>query len=507
MKKYYYILLFSFFTFFLILNIIPVFKDFNIFLPLILALIFSVFYNSLFYFFYNNLILNKENTFEIKYFSLLSIFCILMIALTSYGTYMYIMYSKMLKTGNPIILPSSVFYLLTLFFQLYFLRNEKIGNYYITSLIINTLCIFLFVGIWSVGGINGFFKLMPLIPLSLSILFSLNITFITIISFMFYILNVALIIWFPDFVFNVLFNNIHLSTSVFLKSRINFLFVDLFTFTNFYVLLGVVFYLNMKYLKKKRDEIQLLNIKIQSELDKNEREIKIASALQNNIMQYTNASFFDKYEISIYQKQSHGVGGDFFNIIRTNDNDYIVILLDVCGHDISTSMIIFYLKSLIDTSLEFYSNFLEFIKILNNKFKKFLKDHNSDLFAESSFVKLGESIQVTAGGCSFYIVNKDFTITAGNLSTYIGVSDDIDLSIDKFYIHNKDVLFMFTDGFLENSRLENSKQLLEKYINIIRDNLNFPLDYIKRLITEEYNNNIKENIELDDVTFLLIRKL
>lgn len=253
-------------------------------------------------------------------------------------------------------------------------------------------------------------------------------------------------------------------------------------------------------------KMENMNEELIKEKEDNNKELIIAEKLQESISKIIPNDLYRNYDFAFYQKQSHGVGGDFFKISKEGD-DYLVTLIDVCGHNISTAMIVFYLKSLTDMipnkSIEY------FVGELNLRFYEFLTYNKIDSYAVSSFLEFSpikDKIKILNGGCFYFIVNRDKCEFQENNLIYLGIKRNIRPEYLEIEIEEESIIFLFTDGLVENSYSFNYSKYIDDFISIIQKHFDERLEVIKNELMMYYNHIISNKKDIDDTTFILLKK-
>ncbi|GAE26782.1 serine phosphatase RsbU [Halalkalibacter wakoensis JCM 9140] len=93
----------------------------------------------------------------------------------------------------------------------------------------------------------------------------------------------------------------------------------------------------LEYLEKKQEEILRINKQNHQYKMDTQKELKLAKKIQETIL--TEAIDNEHLQIESFYQASNELSGDIYGFYQINENQYGIILLDVMGHGISSSLI------------------------------------------------------------------------------------------------------------------------------------------------------------------------
>ncbi|MBN2546275.1 MAG: AAA family ATPase [Spirochaetes bacterium] len=253
-----------------------------------------------------------------------------------------------------------------------------------------------------------------------------------------------------------------------------------------------------------------------------EKELKLASDIQKSMLP-DKLPEIKGYEISNYCIMSKEAGGDLYDVIKINDNNYLIVIGDVSGKGLSAALymssVINMLRLLIVSYIHkeeafFQKNFLRnLLEQLNVVLKNIMKkDSFVTLFIgllnnEKNLLKYTSSGHVPA----YYfnpkkrklIILKTKGMACGSLSSeiYNQRIEQKEIKLDKNCF-----VFFITDGILE-ARNQEEIEYSERFLDIIRTlkNKDNSFSIINRLIND-YKNFTKNEPYFDDLTLICLKR-
>jgi sigma-B regulation protein RsbU (phosphoserine phosphatase) len=242
------------------------------------------------------------------------------------------------------------------------------------------------------------------------------------------------------------------------------------------------------------------------EKQKLEEELLIARDIQQNLLPQSIPEY-ENFEIAALNVSSKQVGGDYYDVIPLDDDNFIIAIADVSGKGVPASLMMANIQAFlqvicrqnlqIDEATALINNlvtentsegrFITFFWGVVNIKQKVIKyvnaGHNPPLLLRNNAVK-----KLDRGGIILGVMKT--------VSPYI--FEEVDL-------HKDDVLVLFTDGVSEamnNQEEEFGEDRLEEAANALKKNsAGEILDGIK----QEVQNFTQGNIQSDDITMIILK--
>jgi len=211
------------------------------------------------------------------------------------------------------------------------------------------------------------------------------------------------------------------------------------------------------------------------------------------------------------------LSGDFYNVIKLDDNNIAVYIGDVAGHGVSAAMLTVFANQNIKPVRETEDS----VEIISPGYtlKGLYKAFNQTNFKDETYLVMVCGIYNTQSRCFTYA-------SAGiNVPPLIikNTGEIIEMDVKGFaicklgeiimpYYEDKliqlepgDKIFFYTDGLVEAENPKGGRYTYNNLINIIKNNYRLSGNSLVQAIKRDFFNSIGENEKLkDDVTFLLM---
>ncbi|MBQ3643985.1 MAG: SpoIIE family protein phosphatase [Candidatus Riflebacteria bacterium] len=270
---------------------------------------------------------------------------------------------------------------------------------------------------------------------------------------------------------------------------------------------------------RKRETETVIEIENNDELGKLGRafnqmmgEIKdmlMAGAVQKCLIP-TGKQNIDGYDCIIYNKMAADVGGDYADLFELPDNKMLIVIGDVNGHGVSSSL----LSAMVKASVFLFANQnLPINEIVTNTSYMIC-----DLLGNKKIMKLcvitldkntGELSICNAGHPYPLIREKELgqIRIPTNINLPIGISKArSNYTYENVVLNPEETLLLYTDGFIDaNSNKTDGfgfDNLKNCFSNIITDNL----EEIEKQLINLYKTNLGEKELADDISFIVLRR-
>ncbi len=253
-------------------------------------------------------------------------------------------------------------------------------------------------------------------------------------------------------------------------------------------------------------------------------ELTIAREIQLSL-QPINSKIITGYDISSFSEVAKQVGGDFYDIIKTSNNDNLIAIGDVSGKGISSALYVVKIQ----TALQLFAKETDDLKLLLVKLNSHLYGQlKRNYFLTLFLLKLNNDGKVEycrAGhppALHYKASIREISwlqpngIAIGMAPSYNGIENNGAISKTSFYdaielgntlLDKNDILFLFTDGVSESISKEGKEFSEEKIADIIKlyaeENVNVIQQHLYNMLTKH-----RSGADLrDDTTFILIKRI
>ncbi len=269
----------------------------------------------------------------------------------------------------------------------------------------------------------------------------------------------------------------------------------------------------LKDLAKANQEIKSLNKNLKSENNRMGSELAVTRSLQQIILpKDSEIKQIPELDIASFMEAASEVGGDYYDVLSYKGGIKIGIG-DVTGHGLESGMLMLMIQTAVKTLVE--SNIIEpyqSFRILNRVIYDNVSRMNSDknltlslLDYQDGYLRFSgqheEIILVRANG---YVQRID-TI---DLGFPIGLEEDISsyINYSEVELHPGDGVVLYSDGLTEAENLLGEQYGIEKLCQVVSAYWQYSAEEIKKAVINDLNEYIGEQMILDDITLLVVKK-
>ncbi|MDO7975668.1 PP2C family protein-serine/threonine phosphatase [Oceanotoga teriensis] len=251
------------------------------------------------------------------------------------------------------------------------------------------------------------------------------------------------------------------------------------------------------------DTINYLNEKIKQQ--KFDEQLKIAKEIQNSLLPKKIPNILN-CQISAFYRSAYDVGGDYYDVIKINDNEVLGLLADVSGKGVPAALIMSSMRAVVRSRIEAGDSIDSLVKYVNNYLEKNIPD---DRFVTAIFILLNSReknvkiVNVGHNNCPIYLDSNEYTSVATGLP--LGIFEDIDFKIEKYSYKSEFLFISYTDGITEARNEEKEEYGTKRLENLIKPIINENTNVIVNRIIDSVDNFVKSAPQHDDTTILVMK--
>ncbi len=242
-----------------------------------------------------------------------------------------------------------------------------------------------------------------------------------------------------------------------------------------------------------------------------EKDLNLASAIQENVLPRVFPPYPDRKDIDIYalMKPAKEVGGDFYDFFLIDDDHLAMVIADVSGKGVPAALLMMVCKGLIKNSLLAGAGPGRTLANVNRQLVE--SDSGIDMFVTVWLAVLeistGKGIAANAGHEHPALKRADgrFELIMYSHAPAVGAMDGIPYTEHGFEMHAGDVLFVYTDGVAE--AMNNDDELFDTDRMI--EALNRETQAPPRQLIENVKNAVDDFTagarQFDDMTMLCLK--
>ena len=247
-----------------------------------------------------------------------------------------------------------------------------------------------------------------------------------------------------------------------------------------------------------------------SELDRLDKELKLAADIQLSILPMNFPAFPEKKEFDLYASMTPAkeVGGDFYDFFLIDDDHLAMVIADVSGKGVPAALFMMVSKTLLKNHLMAGCDPATALERLNTQ----LFERNSSMMFVTIWTAVLEISTGRGTACNAGHENPAVRRAGGGFELLkykhgmlVGVSRKAKYENREFELHSGDCVFVYTDGVPEATNADNDmfgEERLEKTLNM--DAGAGPEELIRR-VHEEVDRFADSAPQFDDITMLCLK--
>ncbi len=241
-----------------------------------------------------------------------------------------------------------------------------------------------------------------------------------------------------------------------------------------------------------------------------ENELNIAREIQLALLPKTIPQT-DEYKIYAVNIPAMQVGGDYFDLVKLNDESIAVAIADVSGKGTPAALLMSNLQSAVRSYLKIYDdkfNLSEITSRINNLIfecttpEKFITFFWGILNTEEN-----KFCYINAGHNPGYHISNNNVKELNEGGLIIGIMDsDIKYDTGCIDMGKDDLIVLYTDGITEARNSEDEEYGTERLLKCIKSNLISKPEIIVNCILNDVKTFSGETEQFDDQTLIVIKR-
>ncbi|MBK0384108.1 PP2C family protein-serine/threonine phosphatase [Pedobacter sp. SD-b] len=236
------------------------------------------------------------------------------------------------------------------------------------------------------------------------------------------------------------------------------------------------------------------------------REVELARQVQNMLIpqDLPNNLFLDV--ASVY-KPHQSIGGDFFDFIQLNNDEFLWCVADVSGKGISAALIMANFQASLRALVSLNITLPELVKRLNkNVYKNTNGDRFITLFIGLYNDKTRRLKYINAGHNASVIIQKDNIGTLSTGTTMIGAFDELPfINEGEIDVMPETIIFNYTDGIVEYDGDEEQSLTEENLLHFLYQNRDKSIKEVNNALIEKIEELRHHEEASDDITILSLK--
>lgn len=237
------------------------------------------------------------------------------------------------------------------------------------------------------------------------------------------------------------------------------------------------------------------------------KELEIAKNVQNFLFP-ENLPYGIRLKLEASYLPHHSVGGDYYDYIPINPNQFLICIADVSGKGVPAAIIMSNFQATLRTMIRQTPNLLEIVEALNYQLLEHAKGENFITFFAAIYDhKLKTMVYINSGhNHPILMDNKTGIKMLDEGSTILGVFHPLPFINEGFITDLEDFyLFLYTDGVTETSNNKGEEYGVERLVDFISNNMNKDLRKVHKEIIASLDAFKGSKAYHDDITMLSCR--
>ena len=243
--------------------------------------------------------------------------------------------------------------------------------------------------------------------------------------------------------------------------------------------------------------------------ERTNKELEVASEMQRLLFPATLPSN-NRVDVAARYETQQLVGGDYYDFIKINNQEYLFCIADVSGKGISAALLMSNFQANLKANVKYNHGNLTLIDLVHQlnsdvnsaaqgeKFITFFIGYYNCTNRTLKYVNAGHNYPILSSGNDFKLLNK------GCIG--LGMFEKLPkVEMEELIIKPNDILVCYTDGLVELENDEGEQFETERLHEIIKHNFNLSMKNLDKIIFHELDRFKGDSDFLDDTALLSCR--
>ena len=251
-------------------------------------------------------------------------------------------------------------------------------------------------------------------------------------------------------------------------------------------------------------------VSMMSELDRLDKELKLAADIQINMLPMNFPAFPDRTEFDLYASMTPAkeVGGDFYDFFLVDSNHLAMVIADVSGKGIPAALFMMVSKTLIKNQMMSGCDPATALERVNLQ----LCERNSSLMFVTVWLAVldlstGKGMACNAGHENPAVrhAGGQFELIRYKHGLFIGVSKNVKYENREFELRSGDCVFVYTDGVPEATNANQEMFGGERLTETLNQHAEAGPEELIRCVHQEVDRFVDNSPQFDDITMLCLK--
>lgn len=234
-----------------------------------------------------------------------------------------------------------------------------------------------------------------------------------------------------------------------------------------------------------------------------DKELELASKVQNMLVP-NHLPKNSLYEFAGLYLPHKGIGGDYYDVIHINKNEFVFCVADISGKGVAAALVMANIQAYINASTAFYKDLEDLIIRINKKVFSITKgDGYITLFMAKYNILTRELQYINAGHTPPLVINDNSLFALDTGCTLLGVFEQLP-TINKgaFVVKENCTIVCYTDGLTELNNDNDELYEIDRLKKFLLKNHLMSPSVFNKLLYEDLSKFKGECLFNDDISVL-----
>lgn len=238
-----------------------------------------------------------------------------------------------------------------------------------------------------------------------------------------------------------------------------------------------------------------------------EKDLEQAARIQRDLLPKENPHL-ESFDITGTNIPCYQVGGDYFDFIPIDADRLGVVIADVSGKGISSSLLMASLRTALLAEIHPHYNIQEMASRLNDfVFKSSPMNTFITFFFSDINQQTGEFLYLNAGHNPPLVIRNSGQFSNLESSGFaLGMFPDVSFESRRISLKSGDIAVLFTDGIPEGRNMDQEEYSEERLRNLILGHRNLSVNQLSEKILEDVRAFGAWTEQADDITLVIIKR-
>ena len=239
------------------------------------------------------------------------------------------------------------------------------------------------------------------------------------------------------------------------------------------------------------------------------KDMLMAGAVQKCLIP-TGKQNIEGYDCIIYNKMAADVGGDYADLFELPDNRMLIVIGDVNGHGVSSSL----LAAMVKASVFMFANqnvpIEEIVTNTSHMICDLLSNKKIMKFCLITLDKITGELAICNAGHPFPLIREKETgkvRVPTNINLPIGISKKrSNFTYEKVVLNPEETLLLYTDGFIDANSNQTDGFGYDNLKNFFSNIQIDSAEEVEKQLINLYETNLGSKESNDDISFIILRR-